>query len=83
MMQQHQGMTPVQQQQMQRYYFNCFAEQAYQRARKAKEAELNKKEKEIDLRTARIEQRLQAVNSELESVKGAVDRDAQNAPRYA
>ena len=41
MMQQQQGMTPIQQQQMQRYYFNCFAEQAYQRARKAKEAELN------------------------------------------
>ena len=81
---QQQGVTnPIQQQQMQRYYFNCFAEQAYQRMRKAKEAELNKKEKEIDLRTARIEQRLQAVNSELESVTGAVDRDAQNAPKYA
>lgn len=83
MMQPQQGMTPVQQQQMQRYYFNCFAEQAFQRIRKAKEAQLNKMEKEIDLRTARIEQRLQAVNSELESVKGAVDRDAQNAPKYA
>lgn len=82
-MMQLQGQTPAQQQQMQRYYFNCFAEQAYQNARKAKEAELNKMEKEIDLRSARIEQRLQAVNAELDSVKGAVDKDAQNAPRYA
>jgi hypothetical protein len=82
-MMQMQGQTPAQQQQMQRYYFNCFAEQAYQNARKAKETELNKMEKEIDLRTARIEQRLQAVNAELDSVKGAVDKDAQNAPRYA
>lgn len=81
---QQQGVTnPVQLQQMQRYYFNCFAEQAFQRLRKIKENELNKLEKEIELRTTRIEQRLTAVNSEIESVKGAVERDAQKAPKYA
>lgn len=80
---QGQQMTPAQQQQMQRYYFNCFAEQAFQRIRKAKEADLNKKEKEIDLRSARIQQRLQAVEAELQSVQGAVEKDAQNAPKYA
>jgi hypothetical protein len=68
---------------MQRYYFNCFAEQAYQRARKMKEAELNQKEKEIELRSARIQQRLTAVEAELQSIEGAVQRDAQNAPKYA
>ena len=82
-MMQRQGQTPAQQQQMQRYYFNCFAEQAFQRIRKAKEADLNKKEKEIDLRSARIQQRLQAVEAELQSVQGAVEKDAQNAPKYA
>jgi len=75
--------NPVQQQQLNRYYFNCFAEQAFQKMRKAKEAQLNKMEKDIELRTARLDQRLTAVNAELESVKGAVDKDAQNAPRYA
>ena len=75
--------NPIQQQQMQKYYFNCFAEQAYQRLRKSKEAYLNKQEKQIELRTARIEQRLTAVNSELESVGSAVEKDAQNAPKYA
>ena len=79
---QGQQMTPAQQQQMQRYYFNCFAEQAYQRVRKMKEIELNKKEKEIELRSARIQQRLTAVEAELQSVEGAVQRDAQKAPKY-
>ncbi len=79
-----QGSTPAQTAQMRRYYFNCFAEQAFQQIRKGKEIELNKMEKEIDLRTARIEQRLQAVNTELESVSSAVDqRTSQNAPKYA
>ena len=75
--------NPIQQQQMRRYYFNCFAEQAYQQIRKGKEIELNKLEKELDIRTARIEQRLQAVNTELESVSSAVESRSQNAPKYA
>ncbi len=79
-----QGGTPAQQQQMRRYYFNCFAEQAFQQMRKSKEIELNKMEKEIDIRSARIQQRLQAVEAELDSVKGAVEqRSSQDAPKYA
>ena len=78
-----QGGTPMQQMQMRRYYFNCFAEQAFQQIRKAKELELNRAEKEIDIRTARIEQRLKAVEAELQSVEGAVEQRSQDAPKYA